>query len=125
MTAVRWFVSIRLSSMRNFLSEELEWQVVRGRIRQMNTSSFKLYDLIVDIAPGIVVIGVLVPLFPAGSIVESLIDPSSFAFGVWVLFISYVVGRLVHGASSEIYDWCGWASNGGESFAKKVRRGAA
>lgn len=70
----------------------------------MDTSNFKLYDLIVDIAPGMLLIGLVIPLFPAGSVIGEVVEPSSLTFGVWVLFVSYIVGRLVHGFSATVFE---------------------
>jgi hypothetical protein len=71
----------------------------------MQTSSFKLYDLIVDIAPGMLLIGLVIPLFPVGSGIDEIVQSNSLSFGAWVLFVSYVVGRLVHGFSATVFDW--------------------
>ena len=63
----------------------------------MDQRSLTLYDVIVDIIPGIITLSVVWTLYPS-------LFQYSFNTGVWTsaigtLAFSYVIGRLIHGVS--------------------------
>lgn len=71
----------------------------------MAVQNLTLYDLIVDLTPGITAIFIFVPLFPSKSLVSQILFGSPFRFGLSLLVLGYVAGRLLHAISgSKIFE---------------------
>jgi hypothetical protein len=68
----------------------------------MPLPQFTTYDIIVDTLPGFLLLALLIPIFP-----ESVIEPISKSpvfSGIVILFLGYIVGRLVHTTSPDLDD---------------------
>lgn len=56
----------------------------------------RLYDVVSDLLPGLATISLLVPLFPAGAIVDRQLESGALLSGVYIVFARYLVGRAIH-----------------------------
>lgn len=68
----------------------------------MAIQNLTLYDFIVDLTPGIAAIFVFIPLFPPESLVAEMLFTGSLRFGVSLLILGYITGRLLHAISGSL-----------------------
>lgn len=63
----------------------------------MDQRSLTLYDVIVDIIPGIITLSIIWTLYP--SLFQYSFNTGVLASAIGILAFSYVIGRLIHGVS--------------------------